>query len=108
MTNKFTPEVSIISDLQSKTTTGNILRMKNAIIILILVFLSWFQPVSAQNAKAVRIGFLGPNSAANTSGRMESLRAGLREMGYVEGKNLVIESRWADAITIAYQTWPSI
>jgi ABC-type uncharacterized transport system substrate-binding protein len=70
--------------------------MKNAIIILTLVFLSWFQPVSAQNAKAVRIGFLGPNSAASTSSRMESLRAGLRELGYVEGKNLVIESRWAD------------
>jgi putative tryptophan/tyrosine transport system substrate-binding protein len=68
----------------------------NAIIILILVFLSWFQPVSAQNAKLVRIGFLGPNSAASTSSRMESLRAGLRELGYVEGKNLVIESRWAD------------
>jgi putative tryptophan/tyrosine transport system substrate-binding protein len=70
--------------------------MKNAIIILTLVFLSWFQPVSAQNAKAVRIGFLGPNSAASTSSRMESLRAGLRELGYVEGKNLVIESRWAN------------
>jgi putative ABC transport system substrate-binding protein len=68
----------------------------NAVGILSLVFLSWFQPVSAQNAKAVRIGFLGPNSAASTSSRMESLRAGLRELGYVEGKNLVIESRWAD------------
>ena len=68
----------------------------NAVGILSLVFLSWFQPVSAQNAKVVRIGFLGPNSAASTSSRMESLRAGLRELGYVEGKNLVIESRWAD------------
>jgi putative tryptophan/tyrosine transport system substrate-binding protein len=96
ITNTFTPEISIISDLASKTTTGKILRMKNAIVILTLVFLSWFQPVSAQNAKAVRIGFLGPNSAASTSSRMESLRAGLRELGYVEGKNLVIESRWAD------------
>jgi ABC-type uncharacterized transport system substrate-binding protein len=73
------------------------MRMKtNRLIILALVFLSWFQPVSAQNAKIVRIGFLGPNSAASTSSRMESLRAGLRELGYVEGKNLVIESRWAD------------
>jgi putative ABC transport system substrate-binding protein len=50
----------------------------------------------AQPAKVVRIGFLGPNSAASTSSRMESLRAGLRDLGYVEGKNLVIESRWAD------------
>jgi putative ABC transport system substrate-binding protein len=96
ITNTFTPEISIISDLASKTTTGKILRMKNAIIILTLVFLSWFKPVSAQNAKTVRIGFLGPNSAASTSSRMESLRAGLRELGYVEGKNLAIESRWAD------------
>jgi putative tryptophan/tyrosine transport system substrate-binding protein len=68
----------------------------NHLIILALVFLSWLQPVNAQNAKIVRIGFLGPNSAASTSSRMESLREGLRELGYVEGKNLVIESRWAD------------
>src|SRR5262244_2532677 len=68
----------------------------NAISILILISLAGFQPVSAQNAKLVRIGFLGPNSAASTASRMESLRAGLRELGYVEGKNLVIESRWAD------------
>jgi len=52
--------------------------------------------VHAQPAKVMRIGFLGPNSAASTSNRMESLRAGLRDLGYVEGKNLVIESRWAD------------
>jgi putative tryptophan/tyrosine transport system substrate-binding protein len=68
----------------------------NAVAVLSLVFLSWLQPVSAQNTKVVRIGFLGPNSAASTSSRMESLRAGLRELGYVEGKNLIIESRWAD------------
>src|SRR5215510_5928243 len=68
----------------------------NAVVVLSLVFLSWVQPVSAQNTRLVRIGFLGPNSAASTASRMESLRAGLRELGYVEGKNLVIESRWAD------------
>jgi putative ABC transport system substrate-binding protein len=50
----------------------------------------------AQPAKVVRIGFLGPTSAASDAGRMEALRAGLRDLGYVEGKNLVIESRWAE------------
>jgi ABC-type uncharacterized transport system substrate-binding protein len=53
-------------------------------------------PVEAQQAKVVRIGFLGPTSAASNAGRMEALRAGLRDLGYLEGKNLVIESRWAE------------
>src|SRR5258706_695028 len=43
-----------------------------------------------------RIGFLGSESASNQANRLEALRAGLRELGYVEGKNLVIEVRWAD------------
>jgi putative tryptophan/tyrosine transport system substrate-binding protein len=73
------------------------MRMKtNAAVILTVAFLSWFQPVGAQSKKVVRIGFLGPNTAASTSSRMESLRAGLHQLGYVEGKNLIIESRWAD------------
>src|SRR4029450_8726761 len=46
----------------------------------------------AQPAKVVRIGFLGPTSAASNAGRMEALRAGLRDLGYLEGKNLVIET----------------
>ena len=50
----------------------------------------------AQPAKVARIGFLGPTSAASNAGRMEALRAGLRDLGYLEGKNLVIESRWAE------------
>ena len=50
----------------------------------------------AQPSKVVRIGFLGPTSAASNAGRMEALREGLRDLGYLEGKNLVIESRWAE------------
>ncbi len=46
--------------------------------------------------KVARIGYLGPTFAAGAATRIEALRAGLRELGYVEGKNLVIEFRWAD------------
>lgn len=47
-------------------------------------------------AKLHRIGFLGVTSASSIAIRWEAFRAGLRELGYIEGKNLVIESRWAD------------
>jgi len=49
-----------------------------------------------QPVKIARIGWLGSNSAAASATRVDALRAGLRELGYVEGKNLVIEYRWAE------------
>jgi ABC-type uncharacterized transport system substrate-binding protein len=51
----------------------------------------------AQTAgKVHRIGFLGSASASSQEVRVEALRAGLRELGYVEGRNIVIEYRWAE------------
>ena len=49
-----------------------------------------------QPAKIFRIGFLGSESASSWASRVEALRAGLRDLGYVEGKNIVIEFRWAE------------
>jgi len=55
-------------------------------------------PGSAQESKVRRIGFLGltPSRAAVSVARVEALRTGLREHGYVEGKNIALEFRWAD------------
>jgi ABC-type uncharacterized transport system substrate-binding protein len=51
----------------------------------------------AQTASGMRrIGWLSPASAAIDLRALEALRAGLRELGYVEGQNIKIESRWAD------------
>ena len=50
----------------------------------------------AQPGKTWRIGFLGTESAPATASRLEALRAGLRDLGYVEGRNIVFEFRWAD------------
>lgn len=47
-------------------------------------------------AKISRIGVLAAESAAGFANRLEALRAGLRELGYVEGRNIVIEHRFAD------------
>jgi len=49
-----------------------------------------------QKGKVWRIGFLGATTASGWAPRVEALRAGLRDLGYVEGKNLVIEFRWAE------------
>jgi putative tryptophan/tyrosine transport system substrate-binding protein len=48
-----------------------------------------------QAAKFARIGFLATNPAASPH-RSEAFLQGLRDLGYVEGRNLVIEYRDAD------------
>jgi putative ABC transport system substrate-binding protein len=50
----------------------------------------------AQSAKIARIGFLGAASASGWASKVEAFRKGLRDLGYVEGKNIVIEYRWAE------------
>jgi putative ABC transport system substrate-binding protein len=48
--------------------------------------------------RVARIGFISPASASDPrmQGLLEALRQGLRDLGYVEGRNLAIEPRWAD------------
>ena len=51
-----------------------------------------------QAAKSYRIGFLASESASDPSQakRLEVLRTSLRDLGYVEGRNIAIEVRWAE------------
>ena len=51
----------------------------------------------AQPAKVWRIGFLGTASASGYVKETDAIRAGLRDLGYVEGRNIVIEYRWAES-----------
>jgi putative ABC transport system substrate-binding protein len=54
-------------------------------------------PVWAQQPKKIpRIGYLAVNSLSAFSARIEAFRQGLRELGYVEGKDIVIEWRSAE------------
>ncbi len=52
--------------------------------------------VSAQPTKIPRIGRLSITSPPAESARMEALSQGLRQLGYVEGKNIIIEHRSAE------------
>ena len=49
-----------------------------------------------QPTKVTPIGYLGAASLSANSDRIEAFRQGLRELSYVEGKNIVIEWRYAD------------
>ena len=46
-----------------------------------------------------RIGLLVTGSPADTSSRLETFRQGLRDLGYVEGRNIAIEVRWMNGRT---------
>ena len=51
----------------------------------------------AQSAKKVpRIGYVGAGSTATAGHHAQAFAQGLRELGYVEGQNIVIEYRWAE------------
>ncbi len=62
---------------------------------LLVLLVGWAGMAEAQQPKKVpRIGYLSARSGPES--RDESFRQGLRELGYVEGKNIVIESRYAE------------
>jgi ABC-type uncharacterized transport system substrate-binding protein len=71
---------------------------KIVICSLLTVFLLTVSLAQAQQPRKVpRIGWLGGASASAVALRIDAFRQGLRELGYVEGKNIVIELRSAEA-----------
>ncbi len=49
-----------------------------------------------QTADATRIGYLSLSRSSFTARFLEAFRQGLRELGYLEGRNIVVEYRWAE------------
>ena len=66
-------------------------------LVAVIVWTS-FSPAEAQQSRKSlpRIGFLSGASLASTQDRIDAFRQALRALGYVEGKNLLIDWRFAD------------
>jgi ABC-type uncharacterized transport system substrate-binding protein len=73
--------------------------MRKAVLtILFVVVLLAVAVIAAaqQTGKVPRIGFLDPSTASSTAGLLEAFRQELRKFGWIEGKNIAIEYRFAE------------
>jgi putative ABC transport system substrate-binding protein len=67
-------------------------------VVLGTFFLTTFHLAQAQQpTKVARIGYLSPGDPVSRTYRTEAFRQGLKELGYIEGKNIAIEYRFAEA-----------
>jgi len=70
---------------------------KSIVLLLVgLAFASVHSAEAQQPAKVPRIGYLTALQLSASAARTEAFRQGLRDLGYVEGKNIIIEWRSAD------------
>jgi putative ABC transport system substrate-binding protein len=68
-----------------------------AVSVLCVLSLGLSFSVEAQQGRKIpRIGYLSASSASEALSRTEAFQQGLRDLGYVEGKNLIIHFRYAD------------
>jgi ABC-type uncharacterized transport system substrate-binding protein len=64
--------------------------------LLAIFFLATTSVKAHPQEKVYRIGFLSTASLSSLSSRLDAFRQGLRELGYVEEKNIAIEYRSAE------------
>ncbi len=81
------------------------MRRRELILLLGGAAVSPLTAHAQQPARLFRIGFLGSTTADSLPKRREAFRAGLRDLGYQEGRNVVIEYRWADG---KYERLPAL
>ena len=75
------------------------MRRREFVALLGSTAITWpLVALAQQPAKVPRIGFLSFGSAAASVSRLEAMRAGLRDLGYVEEKNIIVDFRWAERV----------
>ena len=86
-----------VSGQRSEVSKSALSPLLFALGFLCALLLALCSSVNAQQPKKIpRIGFLSTTFPSNVPPRLEAFRQGLREIGYVEGKNIIIEYRYAE------------
>ena len=70
--------------------------LKSAIILCAMLFALCSLGEAQQPAKVAKIGYLAASSSSIASPNLEAFRQALKKFGYVEGKNIAIELRYAE------------
>jgi len=88
-------------DIKSEPCTDSRRRIENrkwvAIVALAVTFAMCGAAAQAQQAgKAPKIGVLVPASASGWSSRIKAFQQGVRELGYIDGQNIVVDYRYTD------------
>jgi ABC-type uncharacterized transport system substrate-binding protein len=78
-------------------------RIAFAIVTALTVFLAGGSPEAQQATKVPRVGFLNP--VDRSAPHFEAFRQGLADLGYVEGRNIAIEPRFAEG---QYERFPDL
>jgi putative ABC transport system substrate-binding protein len=69
----------------------------DGLVTLVIAFVMCGAVVHAQQpGKVARIGFLDPSTASGSAGLVEVFRQEVRKLGWIEGKNITIEYRFAE------------
>ncbi len=71
-------------------------RRRDVLALLGGALASWTVPANAQRPTVPVIGYLGSESPDRYASRLAAFRAGLAETGFIEGRNVAIEYRWAE------------
>ncbi|MGH7262748.1 MAG: ABC transporter substrate-binding protein [Candidatus Rokuibacteriota bacterium] len=80
-------------------------RRTGLVVTVVLAILLGPLAHAQQSGKVPRIGFLGNSTAALETNLVGPFREGLRDLGYDEGRNVLIEYRWAEG---NYERFPAL
>ena len=88
------PKAALQTEIQKRPRRPKRLRFL-ALVITSIGLAAWVE--AQQPKKVARIGYLSSGNPTSESARAEGIRLALRERGYIEGQNITIDYRYAEA-----------